>query len=656
MESGGSIDALKRVKWDKIVADADLGNAEFLGHNIGAPERDPRKWDLYYLGIGPRPGALERDPRKWDLYYLGIGPRPGALERDPWGETVAKGAYRGLQDLAREAGDAGNIERASAVKQILASIDQLTDECVHELAARTDEFDLAYVTSRQTRSLDPRIDAQKVSGWIEEQTGAVRRKIINLFAGQNAPGRPEPGDELLGSEAAARLMACNELDYLLACDATSSAGRDPRVDSYNRTRYNVEIGRVEQFEAETSRHVRLLEAMADSSMHRPAVQGSEAAGTDAGDFGRGMRDQPVVGPGGEAHPGTATPTPRPGDAQAMATSQLGAESTFWLRPVDPVPPPGTVRFDAGLQRAGQQPQNSGEAAIGGTAVHRPFVPTPEEMLDPSHLTVTSLWSLDAFRVERALIAGLLPPGFDSPRLMHEIRGPASDTQIETCLAMGLLPTRPIDSKIEQYRAVEGGRGHIQLIGQLEAMKESIDRALTNAYGHRADANWLANVDRFLKSGSGAQGVRVAPVSVASRGEDVVAGARTPLQPARVDSAAPPGSTEGGAGALSPGALFPEEDPWRPPWSQVGADAGGLSAGAPSSAQDPLNARPQVRFGEVAVVGFDPTPPVSSMGEEVAGSLSARPQGGRLPRRPGSPGWPRSRPIRCSRTAKGLFIA
>ena len=593
VESGGSIDALKRETWGKTVADADLGNAEFRGGNIGAPERDARKWELYYLGIGPRPGALERDP---------------------WGETVAKGAYRGLQDLAREAGDAGNIERASAIKQILASIDQLTDESIHELAARTDEFELAYFESRRTRSLDPRIDAQKVYGWIEEQIGAVHRKIINLLAGQNAPGRPKPGDESLGPEAAARRMACDELNYLGGLQRDVSAGRDPRVGSYNRIRYNVEIGRVEQFEAETSWHVRLLEAMADSSMHRPAVQGSEAAGT-------------------------ATATPRPGDAQAMATSQLGAESTFSLRPVDPVPPPGTVRFDAGLQRAGQQPQNSGEAAIGGTAVHRPFVPTPEEIFDPSHLTVTSSWSLDAFRVERALIAGWLPPGFDLSRLMHEIRGPALNTEFETCLAMGLLPTRAIDSTIERYRAVEGGRGHIQLIGQLEAMKESIDRALTNAYGHRADANWLANVDRFLKSGSGAQGVRVAPVSVASRGEDVVAGARTPLQPARVDSAAPPGSTEGGAGALSPGALspeedpwrppwsqvgadagalspgalFPEEDPWRPPWSQVGADAGGLSAGAPSSAQDPLNARPQVRFGEVAVVGFDPTQPVSSLG-------------------------------------------
>ena len=244
-----------------------------------------------------------------------------------------------------------------------------------------------------------------------------------------------------------------------------------------------------------------------------------------------MLEQPVVGSADEAHPGPAAP--RSGVAQAMVTPELGAQATFWLRPVDPVPAPGTVRFDAGFHRAGQQPQHSGEAAMGGTTVHRPFVPTPEEMLDPNRFTVTPSWSEDAFEVERALIAGRLPPGFDSSRLMRQWPGLVLDTEIEDLLESGLLPTRAIDSMIERFRAVEGGRGHIQLIQQLEAMKKSIDRALTKAYGYRVDADWLATVDRFLKTG-------------------------------------------------------------RP-------------------AQDPLNPRPQVGFGEVEVVGLDATQPVGSLG-------------------------------------------
>ena len=246
-------------------------------------------------------------------------------------------------------------------------------------------------------------------------------------------------------------------------------------------------------------------------------------------------------------------------------------------------------------------------------MHRPFVPTPEEMLDPSHLTYMPSWSEDVFEVERALIAGRLPPGFDSSHLMRRWRGLAKDTEILTLLESGLLPTRAIDSMIERLRAVEGESAHIELIGQLEAMKESIGRALTHVYGYRVDADWLATVDRFLKSGSVAQAVGVAPVSVASRGEDVVEGARTSLQPARVESTVPTGPIEEGAGELSPGALSPAQDPWGPPWSEVGSDAGELFPGALSPAQDPLSPGPQVRFGDVEVVRFDATQPVSSLG-------------------------------------------
>ena len=535
--------------------------------------------------------------------HVELGGSIDALKRSRWDETVAEQAYRALRGLAREADSARDIDHASGVDQILASIDRLTVELFDELGTRTDEFDRAYVEARRISSLDPRIDPQKVTDWIEEQirSGTRRRNVARL-----------------SFDTAASVNEFQEYNFFCRVQRSVSEGRDPRVDPYNRIRYAAEFGRVWWIEAEMPLHVRLLEVMADPSMHRPAVQGPEAggatpppfrtvdsgaagrlgdiprvpgpsssatAGTDAGDLGRGMLDQPVVGPAGEALPGTAAP--RTGDARAMATPELGAESTFWLRPLDPVPAPGTVRFDAGLQRAGRQPQHSGEAAIGGTAVHRPFVPTPEKMLDPSHLTYMPSWSEDVFEVERALIAGRLPPGFDSSHLMRRWRGLARDTEILTLLESGLLPTRAIDSMIERLRAEEGEGAHIELIGQLEAMKESIDRALTHVYGYRVDADWLATVDRFLKSGSVAQAVGVAPVSVAGRGEDVVEGARTSLQPARVESAVPTGPIEEGAGELSPGALSP--------------------------AQDPLSPGPQVRFGEVEVVQFDATQPVSSLG-------------------------------------------
>ena len=549
--------------------------------------------------------------------YVEFGGSIDAVKQETLYETPPMNAYRTLRGLAREAEGAGNIERARAIEETLASIDRLTVELAHELRARNGEFVSAYVEARRSRSLDPRIDAQKIIDWIEEQIGAGRRR---------------QGDEELSLDAATVAMDSKWYGFLAEAKRDIREGRDPRVSSYNRIRYNAEIGNVGVVEIDTPLHVRLLEAMADLSIPWPAVQGSQAggatpppfrtvdsgtagslgeiprvpgpsssatAGTDAGDLGRGMFDPPVVGPAGEAHPGTAAL--RPGDAQAMATPALGAESTFWLRPADPVPASGTVRFDAGLQRTGQQTPHSGEAAMGGTAVRRPFVPTPHDMLDASHITVKSSWSADAFEVERAHIAGRLPPGFDSSRLMIQWRGRFPRTELAALFDPSHLPTRAIDSKIERLRAVEGGDGPIELIGQLEEMKESINQALTNAYGHRVDADWLATVDEFLKTGSVAQAVGVESVSVASRGEDIVEGARTSLQQLRVESEAAPRPSEGGAGELSPGALSAEEDPWGPPWSPDGSDAGELSPGALSPAQDPLSPGPQVRFGEVEVV-------------------------------------------------------
>ena len=56
--------------------------------------------------------------------YVEFGESIDALRRDPGDESVAEGAYRGLQDLACQADGAGDIDRASAIEQILAAIDR----------------------------------------------------------------------------------------------------------------------------------------------------------------------------------------------------------------------------------------------------------------------------------------------------------------------------------------------------------------------------------------------------------------------------------------------------------------------------------------------------------------------------------------------------
>ena len=178
--------------------------------------------------------------------YVELGGSIDAVKREPSYESVAEGVYRGLQDLARQADDAGDINRASGIEQILAFIDRLTVELIDELGARTDEFDRAYVEARRISSLDLRIDAQKVTDWIEEQIRAEERGRRN---------------------AATVAMEWQEYAFLADAQSDVSAGRDPRVGSHNRIRENAEIGSVELVEAEMPLHVRLLEAMADPSTH-----------------------------------------------------------------------------------------------------------------------------------------------------------------------------------------------------------------------------------------------------------------------------------------------------------------------------------------------------------------------------------------------------
>ena len=589
--------------------------------------------------------------------YVEFGGRIDTLKGNLSRETVAEKVYRALQVLALQADRVGKPERASAIEETLASIDRLTVEFIDELGTRTDEFDSAYDEVIRISYLDPRIDAQKVTDWIDEQIGVAERRYQDALRSNDY--------ETAGTE---RLVA----SFLGYARRDVSEGGDPRVGAYNRIRFFGEDYAFEQVEKREPLLVRLLEAMADPSMHRPAVQGPEAggatptlfrtvdsgaagrlgeiprdpgpsspatAGTDAGDPGRGMLDQPVVGPGGEVQPGAAAP--RSGDAQAMVNSQRGLAGPFWfwVPPIDPVPAPGTVGFDAGLQRAGQQPQHSGVAAMGGTAALARSVPIQEEMLDPSDLVYRPLWSEDAFDVERCLIAETPPRALYLTRIGRQWPLIASEFNTEALRNSSLPPPRGIDSMIERLRAVDGGRDDIQDIQKLEALKESIDRALTNVYGYRADADWLAKVEEFLKTGSAAQAVGVAPVSVPSRGEDIVEGARTSLQPLRGESAAPPGPTEWGArelspgalspaqdpgsppwsvvdsapGGLSPGALSPAQDPGSPPWSVVDSAPGGLSSGAPFLAEDPLSQRLRVGFGEVEGAGFHATQPGSSLG-------------------------------------------
>ena len=221
------------------------------------------------------------------------------------------------------------------------------------------------------------------------------------------------------------------------------------------------------------------------SFSLPGPSLSEAGGTEVGSLGHWRLDPPATTPG-------ATTT-EPAAAEAIVTPSLGETSSFWLQPADPMPAPGSVPFDSGLHHAGEIVRPPPATTTASSAASS-TAPAPGAAFDvPS-------WADDDFAVERALLAGLLPPRFDASRLIVEARTVAELGFAEE-ISAGLLPMRTIDILLDGYRAADEGSRNTRYIEYLRSLKESIERALRAAYPGRVDREWLDQVRELLRSRS-----------------------------------------------------------------------------------------------------------------------------------------------------------
>ena len=122
----------------------------------------------------------------------------------------------------------------------------------------------------------------------------------------------------------------------------------------------------------------------------PGPSGLGAASTEAGEFERWWLGMPA--------PGTAAAPP--GTTAVTVTPRLDEPSPFPLQPVDPVPAPGTVRFDPAVHAP--LPQHPTPPAA--TAPAR--VPPPPASLEPPSTALPEVGLLD--------IARLLEPDSEAP--------------------------------------------------------------------------------------------------------------------------------------------------------------------------------------------------------------------------------------------------
>ena len=378
--------------------------------------------------------------------------------------TKAEQAYVALQGLARQAEDDDDSTRARAIREALEEIDKASADGLHDLSTKH-----GVATTPPAQVQEPPAPSFDPFDW--------------RFAYRRLHGLSHYFFEI-GRDAAHK-------DLSKAVD---------RVERFVRHRVNRFGGRSEDLLPQRSGQVprseqmyRALEDMArraaesgDADRHREIRQAveeinkrtSKALDRTAGKYGSledlarqaglpGQRVSMPVGPAvtGEA-PSVTVPPP--------------------LQPVQRMTAPETVPFDPGMRPAGEAvPPHSVSATPTSTAAA-----SPAPLLTPS-------WLEDDFAVERALIAGELPPGFDASRLTVEA-GQFEQFGLAAELAAGRLPLETIDILIAGFQLTDEAGGNALFIEYLTSLKEDIERALLDAYPQRVDPEWLNQVRRLLR--------------------------------------------------------------------------------------------------------------------------------------------------------------
>ena len=306
----------------------------------------------------------------------------------------------------------------------------------------------------------------------------------------------------------------------------------------------------------------------------------EAAGAQAGDLGRGWLDPPATVSG--------TTGAEPVAMETTVTPSLAGTSSSWLQPADPVPMPGTVPFDFGVHHAGETVQPPlFTAAPGSTAPAR----------SPGAAFLTSSWLEDDFAVERDILAARFPPLFDASQLVIDASMHAELGLVEE-LAAGRIPFQAIDALIATYRTTDDGGSNTPYIEYLLTLKESISRALLDAYPERADPQWLDLVRKWLSLDD----EPVAPSAASATDWSMLEGSGI-IQLLGT-----------GEGASHPAPL--------PPPSAAGRAGEGV--GAPPPAADPWGIRPPGMGGEPHPVAFDLWPAPPRPGSQVVYTETMRP--------------------------------
>ena len=512
--------------------------------------------------------ALDRVHRIAVRHFESLGwPVEDLAWRAP-GMSMAEEAYRVLQDAARQADDDGNLARAGELREALEHID-------HTASSEWEKLTTAYggldALSTQTMQLPPATGAPPVAApsttmppieplstsgpahsivpqvdpAVPEPAGGLRRWTLDTYEPGPAPrtGFVDSGPHHAGATPQPGGLRRWTLDAVEPGPAPRTgfvdsgphhAGATPQPGGLRRwTLDAVEPGPAPRTGFVDSGPHHAGATPQPGGLRRWTLDTYEpgpAPGTgfvDSGPHHAGATPQPSGLGRGRLDPSATTSgatAAHPAAPRTTVTPSLGETSSFWLQPVDPVPAPGSVPFDSGLHHAGEAAQpdhfgrgrldpsatDPGAAAASSTAPGpgAPYqAPTPEDA---------------AWVIERALLPGWLPEGFDASQLNSEAgRYPELGLAVE--LAAGRLPLQTIDELIAQYRAADAGGSNALSIEFLLSLKEIIERGLDAANPGRSDPQWLDQMRELLRQRDG----RVWPNAATASGPTEFASASGP---------------------------------------------------------------------------------------------------------------------------------
>ena len=502
--------------------------------------------DLHVAGLDFRKAAdhMSQAVRR---RFRKLAANPDPLLPLPSDATTAEQAYPAIEEMFREAEESDNAARAYVIRQSLEDIKHSASNEWDKLVMKYGALDVLLTQAAEART------NEAVRAMLTTRT---RPSMEAVYATQDMQAMQRP----LATAGPPVTVASTTVPPPSQFDIPGPAY--PNVAPLNPAYTEPAGGLV---------HATVVPGpCAASSLPGPSL--SEAADAESRDLWRGWLDRPATASG--------TTAAQPAATGNIVTPSLRETSSFWLQPVDPVRAPVSVPFDSGPHHAGETVQPppvtttaSSTAPAPGAAYHVPS------------------WVDGNFTVERALLAGRLPPGVDVSRLVKQA-GLFAELGLAGELAAGRLPMQTIDDLIDGFQATDEGGGNALFIEYLRSLKETIERALRDAYSERADPRWLDQVRDLLLSQGELAGPSAASTTVPAEfdltvfGRFLGAGEEVP-HPAQP----PPPSASGGTGA---GAVVPPTaaGPWRirPP---------GMGGAPRPVASDPWSAPP----GPSSQVGY-----------------------------------------------------